>query len=775
MTRYRPEDGRIVGENLDEPYYSNRLIYCGNTSAYIMAGDRPHVRFCRHRKIFGTMRLFLDGRPLDKLPSVRMEYRPNVVRWDITDGEKSFSLSVTTPGEELGFVLHAEPATELSFVFRGIADKRPDDRDDVGDDWNLCIFSYDESLLKTEFDPAWLEGNVSGTVNGICYIENPEVGAKYGRYGRVYVVSDGTKTEKDGVISGTFTRYAAAVSPTKKSGYGLHSAEDYFVSGIKRSKRISSTLETYTPDEYIDAAAQAAAAEMDGAWHPPKMMHGNMTWNTPLVGWMIHGQHLLGLHDRALATLKAYAAAQVKDDVKKGYGRNASGTLPDGDSRFYGQGYIDADQGFYNMQTQFFHQMISAWRYSGGEEIRTILRDALRLHLKREDECFDPDGTGLYESVVNTWPTDSVYTPGGAVEETCYVYYAYKALAELTEGAESEVCSVKAEKIKKAFFDKLWIKERGYPGAFREYGGGHRLHPDAWMYSAFLPVECGLTDMFEAAQCTDYPRRALKREKNGLYWISNWTPGIWSVRECSSGENMQLAIARFRAGDPDGGAEILSDMCRSALDKAMPGELTYPVIESAVQTARAIVEGLVGYRPDYPNGRVVFEPSIPASWNHATVRTLDFELQYYRDGIFVKLKKPARITIRVRVYARSLGCVEGAQSVRLIPGIGGMILEADMGYCSNAELRFATERFCDFDKPEYSNVLPQDMSDIFDPQNSAASPWGHHTMFRKTPEGSFRELRFDLGEDPVRSELIRSQREPVPDDAVFETVDISRS
>lgn len=256
--------------------------------------------------------------------------------------------------------------------------------------------------------------------------------------------------------------------------------------------------------------------------------------------------------------------------------------------------------------------------------------------------------------------------------------------------------------------EKLWISERGYPGAFVEYGGQRRLHPDAWIYSAFLPIECELVDGFEAVQCVDHPRWALKRDEKGLYWISNWTPGIWSVRECSSGENMQLAIAGFKAGKPDESVAVLSGMAKRSLDKASPGDLSFPVTEPATQTARAIVEGLFGYRPDYPNGRVAFHPSIPASWDHASIKTGDFDLRYTRDGMTVSLTRPAHVTLRMRLYAEELISVAGAVDWRLIPAIGGMVLEADMGYTAHAALKLTVRGLRDFDPPE-------ERRDVFNP------------------------------------------------------------
>jgi hypothetical protein len=237
------------------------------------------------------------------------------------------------------------------------------------------------------------------------------------------------------------------------------------------------------------------------------------------------------------------------------------------------------------------------------------------------------------------------------------------------------------------------------------------------------------------------------------------------------GENLQLAIAGFKAGKTDESVAVLSGMAKRALDKASPGDLSFPVAESATQTARAIVEGLFGYRPDYPNGRVAFHPSIPASWGRASIKTGDFSLCYNRDGVTFSLTRPAHVTLRMRLYAQELIRVEGAKNWQLIPSIGGMVLEADMGYTDRAELKLTVKGFRDFEKPEYLTALPADMTDIYDPQNAAATPYGHHMMFRKTSDGWYREIRLNLGENPVETELIRKQRMPIPANANFETVD----
>jgi len=47
-------------------------------------------------------------------------------------------------------------------------------------------------------------------------------------------------------------------------------------------------------------------------------------------------------------------------------------------------------------------------------------------------DCFDPDDDGLYESYINTLPTDSVwYNGGGSVEESSYAYSGHLAAMDM--------------------------------------------------------------------------------------------------------------------------------------------------------------------------------------------------------------------------------------------------------------------------------------------------------------------------------------------------------
>ena len=59
------------------------------------------------------------------------------------------------------------------------------------------------------------------------------------------------------------------------------------------------------------------------------------------------------------------------------------------------------------------------WRWTNNRTHAELLRPGLELHAAWAHDSFDGDGSGLFHSFINTWPTDAVYYNGGeSVEET---------------------------------------------------------------------------------------------------------------------------------------------------------------------------------------------------------------------------------------------------------------------------------------------------------------------------------------------------------------------
>ena len=174
---------------------------------------------------------------------------------------------------------------------------------------------------------------------------------------------------------------------------------------------------------------------------PFRFRHGCMAWSFPSLGWrVIGGATALGWHDRVKGDAATYAAIQVKNDAGRTQpqpspGVSAATRAP---SRVSGAtaGWR-LSRGTCTIRSRSSStKIIRDWRSTADPELEKVLRPALELHLQWEKDCFDPADSGLYESYLNTLPTDSVwYNGGGSVEESAYAYYGHLAARDMARRA----------------------------------------------------------------------------------------------------------------------------------------------------------------------------------------------------------------------------------------------------------------------------------------------------------------------------------------------------
>ena len=356
------------------------------------------------------------------------------------------------------------------------------------------------------------------------------------------------------------------------------------------------TVIAQTPFPLIDAAVAAMGPAIDGLFrdNPGIFVHGAMAWDVPYVGWRSeYGGTVYGRSDLVADEGLFFFDRQTNVSVLETCDSDPTKLLTQEspNSRFYGRGHIAPFSGMYDMQSQMFDQQVHMWRWTGNVTHEAILRPALAMHAEWAANCFDADSNGLYQSYINTWPTDSVWFNGGeTAEETSYMIRAHTALRDMAlRAGNASDAAAHAAVIARivAAFPTLWVTAEGHPAAFREEGGHQRLRPDAWLYSLFLPIEAGLLDPVQAVQSLYYSEWGLERDgitscdnetANGtscgqLVWTSNWVPSMWSVRQLWPGDNYALAQAYFTAGLPDDGFTVLEgNLRRDMLLSGVPGQ-----------------------------------------------------------------------------------------------------------------------------------------------------------------------------------------------------------
>ena len=740
---YTVENGAFVRHNGDR--YCNRPLYCNQTNAVVLAGDKPYLMLGG-----GTVRscVFMVGlKRAGKVhwaqlaSDITMRFTPGQMEWVVRDPTLTNTTLILTavPTETgVGMAMQAKLLDALpgdTIVWLSGAAVR--ERETVLNHYDLTTGGREDRLTrgfvpgdcngnkiqvnKSKWTVASPAGKGATTAVGICSSEavtriidadqwnNPDAPQAAGDIKLPICVGETTADLQAPIywsIRNLINEAAAAAAGPKED----------FDSGMSRAAKVRSQVVVDTPDEWLNAAVGASCHVMDGVYRDGFYTHAGMRWGVPLLGWRTtFGATAYGWHDRVLVQARRCIARQVTHSDKTEFVADPATLLSSQapDSRLFGVGRIDLHQpNHYDMQSQFFDQLLYAWRATGDQELLAILRPSLDLHLAYIKDCFDPQNLGIFEGYANSWPTDDQwYNGGGTSEETAYAYRAHHDALAMAQLAHDDAI-IKREQaalshIHDGFFNLLWNAQQGHPGAYREQGGLKRLHDSAWLYGIFCPIDAGLLDSFQAAQALDYTEWGLERMKMPFggeqCWPSNWVPSIWSVREMWPGDNYQLALAYYQTGLAEQGWELLrGTFPQEMFFGPVPGDLGHPAggtdfNDCAGMFCRTVVEGLFGYVPDYPHHHVTISPGIPVQWGQASIHTPDVELNYAHQNhelhLDVKLNIPAELELQIPVSTRSVRSVKvDAQPAAfdLLPGFEKSVVSIKLSTRTSAKIDILT-------------------------------------------------------------------------------------
>lgn len=856
-SKYYAEKGAIVGENTG--YYNNRPLYINNTNAFVLTGDQPIARLVRGEFLFGTFMIAVERKGsikwLQQCGQITSVYHTGKMIWHISDPSFSgmiINLEILPMASATGMAVKAyvqgvHQGDRLIWVFGGAQWRKKQNLS-----WKLDIMGQPE-LLSWEFTPDDAKNNQvsikgkSGYISLTDSSENkklftvacnsdadsrPGVGEasfwntplkfKQNQSDQLPVLKGVIDLQESQPVYWAIEAFGGDEDPDRYTNTAIR---DKFSLGLQRVQSFQDRLKINTPDAYLNAVASASVAAVDGTWYPPVFVHGALQWNVRYPGWRtIFGGTMYGWHDRVKAEAKFYTDSQVRTSEKKFPEPDTTNqlTIQGPDSRFYGLGRIMQDQGVYNMQSQFFDQMIEEYRWTNDPELLSFFREALALHLKWQQECFDSDGDGVYESYINVWPTDSQwYNGGGTAEETSYAYRGHAAARDMARNAGD----IKAEqyheeilnKIRKNFFETLWIKNKGYSASYRESGPHKRLHENPWLYSIFLPVEAGLITPMQAIESVYYSEWALQNDRmpagGRRVWTSNWVPGTWSVRELWPGDNYALALAYFRAGLPNDAWDIMrGTFMYNAFNDVSPGNLGgqqggIDFGDCVHPFTRTLISGLYGYQPDYPNNKVTISPNFPAHWNYASIEIPDVKINFNRDKNQYRfdfvLQNRAALELNLPVQCKGVKRVTvngNPVSWTMLPGAGRSIIQLLLPSSLGGKIVIDTEGEIPYYAPalikanvgEEIKLQPEDVDAIVgieDPQSvfektkirknvfrgkTAKNP-GYHTVVLKVRTGGmlqWRIYRIDVAD--IEGERLFASRflDNLPPNASWEAIDI---
>ena len=485
-----------------------------------------------------------------------------------------------------------------------------------------------------------------------------------------------------------------------------------------------------TPDPFLNPIGSVLMQAADGLWDGESWLHGCVGWRMPLAGWRAaYVGDAVGWGSRSETHFRNYAASMVTNvqptlphpsqDPDKGMAR----ARKQWGTQMYSNGYIcrspnkDNVMHHYDMNLNYMDELLWHFQYDRDTALIRELWPKVRLHLDWERRNFDPDGDHLYDAYCCIWASDALYYSSGAVtHSTAYNYRANRLAARLAEivGDGPEPYRHEADCILDAMNRRLWLADEGHWAEYQDFMGLRRLHRSAALWSVYTPIDCGACDDRQAFLATRYVDECIPHipvdyevdttalqtlgmesqlagfAPDGYFTLSttDWMPYVWSTNNVAHEEVANMALAYMLAGRSDMGFRLLkSDLLDEMYLGQSPGNFgQISAYDAARQeayrdfgdnvgiTARALINGLFGIRPDALNGRCLIQPAFPEEWAEASIRTPYLSYTYRREGdddiyeVDQHFSSPLAIVVRVSrgdgTWSEAQGTAEEHQTIR---------------------------------------------------------------------------------------------------------------
>ncbi|MEO7597624.1 MAG: hypothetical protein ABIV50_01745, partial [Opitutus sp.] len=322
----------------------------------------------------------------------------------------------------------------------------------------------------------------------------------------------------------------------------------------------------------------------------------------------------------------------------------------------------DLSNSHYDMNLVYLDALFRHLRWTGDVELARELWPVIERHLAWERRLFrrefGPENLPLYEAYAAIWASDDLeYHGGGTTHASAYNYFHHREAAGLARilGRDAQPYRDEADAIARGMRQHLWLPERGAFGEFKDLLGLQRVHPSAALWTFYHTMDSGLptaTEAFHMTQALDRDLPWLPVQGPGVppeqQWsvpaTTNWMPYSWSINNVVMGECVHTALGYWQAGRPDDAFRLMkSALLASMFMGICPGnvgsmnyldvyrrESQRDFADGAGVTARALIEGLFGVKPDLLAGRLRFTPGFPAPWDRARLLHPDITVNYVR-------------------------------------------------------------------------------------------------------------------------------------------------
>lgn len=745
MNNFSVEVNKIVKENGRKCY--NRPLYFNEKYGYILAGEYPAIKVLCDDYFLGSAVFFKrKNNLLSKVNCPLTEFTPNKVVNNLDCGSK---ITILPSCDSQGACVKVKAIEELVLVFGNMNCEK--------DGHFLCRWGFDPSEGNT--DDVFCQDEFGNTKYEVLSNKKIRISSEENEKSITYNFSQSVNFDK---IEYEGKTYFCAILPCKKDVYIFANAFDkvkkpsvnkQYDLAEKRNVEEKQRFYVKTPDKSLNVQVSFAKAAHDALFINGVFNHGTCRWNIPYLGWEhICGAAITGCKDRVVEEASAVSEKVVREDLKKDAELdfvNHQGVVQSRNSLFYGYGYVDSYQGNpYNMQSIYYDQLIYTAQKYNLPKLNDILQKDLPLHSIWQDRCFDPTNCGLYESYINTFPTDSIWYNGGkGVEETAFAYTVNKYLAEISSGEEKTKYAQKAKKIKDAFKKELWIKDEGHPAFYKDVIGEKLLHKDAWSYSIFYAINSGLIDEFESVESLyyfDYALESVDTPTGKRTYTSNFVPYVWSIRDLDSSNDYQMAEVYYKCGLSELGNRVFKASYMRNFNGLVPGNNTDKYsTDFATNTSlflRTVNDGLFGVR-FYNHGKdLIIKPNLPIRWKTAEYNCdkLNFKFSKKYNKVEYVISTKCEYKLIIPTYQRSVVSIRAnGKDVEYQKVKGFLTPLISISLCGDAkvEIEFAgkpvyeKERLIQKNQFKKCNIEGK----IIDSQevlsNGVFVKSGHHTLF----------------------------------------------
>ncbi|MDH7599734.1 MAG: hypothetical protein QHH07_08900, partial [Sedimentisphaerales bacterium] len=493
----------------------------------------------------------------------------------------------------------------------------------------------------------------------------------------------------------------------------------------------------------------------------------------------------------------------------------------------------DISNSHYDMNLVFIDMLFRHLLWTGDLDLARQLWPVIERHLAWERRLFrrpfGPDGLPLYEAYACFWASDDIgYNGGGTTVASSYNYWHNAMAARLARllGKDPLPYKQEADQIRQAMSRYLWLADKGWLAEFRDLLGLQLAHEGPGLWSFYHAVDSEAIDPFEAWQMSRYvdeyiphiPVKGPGVPTGDWYTVAttNWMPYSWSTNNVVMAEAMHTALAFWQIGRLDHAWRLFKGAILDSMYMGIcPGNLGmctgYDVYRREAQrdfadpvgtTARALIEGLFGIRPDTLAGQLTIQPGLPPQWDyarlyHPSIR-LEFRRQDKEDIYFIEPNFPRPQALRLVLVARSDTVVkvqvDGKDTDwRLVePSLGTPRIEIQVPPTTRCQIAVRWDGDPLVHMPSVTAkddhiwipVEKAHIQDLYDPQGilkdvvtgpdsvqgSIRAHPGHHCLFLRIQQGQMKWW------EPVHMDMPGQEEDTtffIPDDPQWELIDIS--